>query len=146
MAKNLFDVSGKVVAITGAGGVLCGTMAKALGQAGAKVAVLDLNEEAAKRIADEIKTEKGKALAVKCNVLDKDSVAAAHQKIVSELGAVDVLINGAGGNKKEASTSPQMSFFDMPADAIRFVFDLNFIGTLLPSQVFGKSMADAAAA
>jgi NAD(P)-dependent dehydrogenase (short-subunit alcohol dehydrogenase family) len=142
MAKNLFDVSGKVVAITGAGGVLCGTMAKALGQAGAKVAVLDLNEDAAKKIADEIKKEKGTALAVKCNVLDKDSIIAAHQRIVAELGAVDVLINGAGGNKKEASTSPQMSFFDMPADAIRFVFDLNFIGTLLPSQVFGKSMAE----
>jgi NAD(P)-dependent dehydrogenase (short-subunit alcohol dehydrogenase family) len=142
MAKNLFDVSGKVVAITGAGGVLCGTMAKALGRAGAKVAVLDLNEDAAKRIADEIKKEKGMALAVKCNVLDKDSIITAQQKIVSELGAVDVLINGAGGNKKEASTSPQMSFFDMPADAIRFVFELNFIGTLLPSQVFGKSMAD----
>ena len=142
MAKNLFDVSGKVVAITGAGGVLCGTMAKALERAGAKVAVLDLNEDAARKIADDIKKEGGKALAVKCNVLDKDSVIAAHQKVVNELGEVDVLINGAGGNKKEASTSPQMSFFDMPADAIRFVFELNFIGTLLPSQVFGKSMAE----
>jgi len=142
MAKNLFDVSGKVVAITGAGGVLCGTMAKALGWAGAKVAVLDLNEDAARKIADDIKKEGGKALAVKCNVLDKDSVIAAHQKVVNELGEIDVLINGAGGNKKEASTSPQMSFFDMPADAIRFVFELNFIGTLLPSQVFGKSMAE----
>jgi NAD(P)-dependent dehydrogenase (short-subunit alcohol dehydrogenase family) len=142
MAKNLFEVSGKVIAITGAGGVLCGTMAKALGQAGAKIAVLDLNEDAAKKIADDIKKQGGKALAVKCNVLDKDSVIAAHQKVVNELGVVDVLINGAGGNKKEASTSPQMSFFDMPADAIRFVFELNFIGTLLPSQVFGKSMAE----
>jgi len=141
MVKNLFDISGKVIAITGAGGVLCGAMAKALGQAGAKVAVLDLNEQAAGKIADDIKKQGGKALAVKCNVLDKDSVNTAHQKVVNEFGAVDVLINGAGGNKKEASTSPQMSFFDMPADAIRFVFELNFIGTLLPSQVFGKSMA-----
>jgi NAD(P)-dependent dehydrogenase (short-subunit alcohol dehydrogenase family) len=142
MTNNFFDVSGKVVAITGAGGVLCGTMAKMLAQAGARLAVLDLNEAAANRIADEIKNEKGMALGIKCNVLDKDSLLAAHQKIISGLGAVDVLINGAGGNKKEASTSPQMSFFDMPADAIRFVFDLNFIGTLLPSQVFGKSMAE----
>ena len=141
MVKNLFDISGKVIAITGAGGVLCGAMAKALGQAGAKVAVMDLNEQAAGKIADDIKKQGGKALAVKCNVLDKDSVNTAHQEVVNELGAVDVLINGAGGNKKEASTSPQMSFFDMPADAIRFVFELNFIGTLLPSQVFGKSMA-----
>jgi NAD(P)-dependent dehydrogenase (short-subunit alcohol dehydrogenase family) len=142
MTNNFFDVSGKVVAITGAGGVLCGTMAKMLAQAGARLAVLDLNEAAANRIADEIKNEKGMALGIKCNVLDKDSLLAAHQKIISGLGAVDVLINGAGGNKKEASTSTQMSFFDMPADAIRFVFDLNFIGTLLPSQVFGKSMAE----
>lgn len=142
MAKNLFDVSGKVVAITGAGGVICGTMARALGQVGAKVAVLDLNEDAAKSVAGEIKKGGGKAVAIKCNVLDKDSVIAAHQRVVKELGAVDILINGAGGNKKEASTSPQMSFFDMPADAIRFVFDLNFIGTLLPSQVFGKEMAE----
>jgi len=142
MVKNLFDISGKVIAITGAGGVLCGAMAKALGQAGAKVAVMDLNEQAAGKIADDIKKQGGKASAVKCNVLDKDSVNTAHQKVVNELGAVDVLINGAGGNKKEASTSPQMSFFDMPADAIRFVFELNFIGTLLPSQVFGKSMAE----
>ena len=142
MAKDRFDVAGKIVAITGAGGVLCGTMAKELGRAGAVVAVLDLNEVAAQTIADDITKNGGKALAVKCNVLDKESVIAAHGKIVKELGAVDVLINGAGGNKKEASTGPAMSFFDMPADAIRFVFDLNFIGTLLPSQVFGKSMAD----
>ncbi len=142
MTKNLFDVTGKVVAITGAGGVLCGTLAKALGEAGAKITALDLNEDAAGRVAAEIKEKKGIALAVRCDVLDRASVVAAHQRIVDELGAVDVLINGAGGNKKEASTSPQMSFFDMPVDAIRFVFDLNFIGTLLPSQVFGKSMAD----
>jgi NAD(P)-dependent dehydrogenase (short-subunit alcohol dehydrogenase family) len=140
--KNLFCISGKVVVITGAGGVLCGTMAKALGQAGAKVAVLDLNEDAAKKIADEIKKAGQTAIAVKCNVLDKDSVIVAHQKVTKELGKVDILINGAGGNKKEATTSPQMSFFDMPADAIRFVFDLNFIGTLLPTQVFAKDMTE----
>jgi NAD(P)-dependent dehydrogenase (short-subunit alcohol dehydrogenase family) len=139
--KNMFDVSGKVVAITGAGGVLCGMMAKALGEAGAKVAVLDLNEAAAETIANEIVAKGGKAGAFKCNVLDKDSLVAANEKIVKELGDIDILINGAGGNKKEATTGPTMSFFDMPADAIRFVFDLNFIGTLLPTQVFGKAMA-----
>jgi NAD(P)-dependent dehydrogenase (short-subunit alcohol dehydrogenase family) len=142
MAKSLFDISGKVVAITGAGGVLCGTMAKALGSAGAKVAVLDLIEEAAQKVAAQIKQEGGTAAAVKCNVLDKESIIAAHQKVAKELGKVDILINGAGGNKKEATTSPQMSFFDMPADAIRFVFDLNFVGTLLPTQVFAKDMTE----
>lgn len=139
--QNLFDVGGKVVAITGAGGVLCGNMAKSLGQAGAKVAVLDLNEAAAAQIANEIKAKGGTAAAVKCNVLDKASLEAANQVITRELGAIDILINGAGGNKKEATTGPTMSFFDMPADAIRFVFDLNFIGTLLPTQVFAKAMA-----
>ncbi len=142
MAKNLFDVSGKVIVVTGAGGVLCGTMAKALGCAGAKVAVLDLNEDAAKMTADQIKKEKGKALAVKCDVLDKESLIAAHKEIVREFGKVDILINGAGGNKKEATTSPQISFFDMPVDAFALVFDLNFIGTLLPTQIFAKDMTE----
>ena len=139
--NNLFSIKDKVVVITGAGGVLCGCMAKALGSAGAKVAILDLNEAAADKVADEIKAVSGTAEAVKCNVLEKESVQAAYGKVVDKFGSVDVLINGAGGNNKKATTGPDLSFFDMPADAIRFVFDLNFLGTLLPSQVFGKSMA-----
>ena len=138
---ELFDVKGKVIVITGGGGVLCGTMAKALGEAGAKVAVLDLIETAAEKIADEIKSNGGRAVAVKCDVLDKKSLVGAHEKITSELGKIDMLINGAGGNKKEATTSPDLSFFDLPSEAVRFVFDLNFLGTLLPSQVFGREMA-----
>ena len=140
--NNLFNVEGKIIAITGAGGVLCGAMAKALAKAGAKVAVLDIIEAAAKKVTNEIKAGKGKAIAVKCDVLDKKSLEQAREKIKSELGKIDVLINGAGGNKKEATTSPEMSFFELPSDAIRFVFDLNFIGTLLPSQVFAKEMAE----
>ena len=140
--KNHFDVAGKVLAITGAGGVLCSTMARALAAVGAKVAVLDLNEEAAQAVADDIKAQGGAARAVKTNVLDKPSIEAAHAEVVAELGAVDILINGAGGNKKEATTGPDMSFFDMPSDAMQFVFNLNFIGTMLPSQVFGKAMAE----
>ena len=140
--KNLFDIKDKVIAVTGAGGVLCGSMAKSLAEAGAKVAVLDLNEQAAQEIADEITKAGGKAVAVKCNVLEKDSVEAAYKKVAESFGKVDILINGAGGNNKKATTSDEMSFFDMPADAIRFVFDLNFLGTLLPSQVFGKAMAE----
>jgi len=140
--NELFDVKGKVIVITGGGGVLCGTMAKALAKAGAKIAVLDIDEVAAAEVADEIISSKGQAIAVKCDVLDKDSLEAAREKINSELGGIDILINGAGGNKKEATTSPDLSFFDLPSDAIRFVFDLNFIGTLLPTQVFGKEMAE----
>jgi NAD(P)-dependent dehydrogenase (short-subunit alcohol dehydrogenase family) len=140
--KSIFDVSGKVVAITGGGGVLCGTMAKALAEAGAKVAVLDLSEAAASKIAGEIQSKGGKAIAVACNVLDKASIEKAKDKVIAEFGRVDALINGAGGNKKEATTSPEMPFFALPPEAIRFVFDLNFLGTLLPSQVFGKEMVE----
>jgi NAD(P)-dependent dehydrogenase (short-subunit alcohol dehydrogenase family) len=140
--KELFSLSGKVTVITGAGGVLCGTMAKALAKAGAKVVVLDLLESAAIKVANEIKAEKGKAIAVVCNVLDKKSLESAKEKINREFGKVDILINGAGGNKKEATTSPELPFFDIPLDAVRFVFDLNFIGTLLTSQVFAKEMAE----
>ena len=140
--NDLFNVKGKTIAITGGGGVLCGTMALALGRAGAKIAVLDLAEAAASKVADEIKSAGGQAIGVKCNVLDKESLQAARKEVNAKLGPVDILINGAGGNKKEATTSPEMSFFDLPSEAIRFVFDLNFIGTLLPTQVFGKEMAE----
>ena len=140
---NLFDIKDKVVAVTGGGGVLCGEMAKALGAAGARVAVLDLSEDHAQKVVDEIKSGGGDAIVVKCNVLDKPSIVQAAETVIEKFGRVDILINGAGGNKKEATTSPDMPFFDIPPDAVRFVFDLNMLGTLLPSQVFGKMMADA---
>ncbi len=139
---NLFSVKDKIVVITGAGGVLCGAMAVSLARAGAKIAVLDIMEAAANKIAEKIKADKGQAIAVKCNVLDKQSIESAKNEVISKFGKIDVLINGAGGNKKEATTSPDILFFDLPAEAVRFVFDLNFIGTLLPSQVFGKVMAE----
>lgn len=141
--ENLFSIKDKVVVITGAGGVLCGCMAKALGAHGAKVAVLDLNLDAANSIADEIKTTGGAALAVKCNVLEKDSIETAKDEIVKSFGKVDILINGAGGNHPKATTSADMPLFDIPAEAIQFVFNLNFLGSLIPTQVFGKLMADA---
>jgi NAD(P)-dependent dehydrogenase (short-subunit alcohol dehydrogenase family) len=140
--EKLFDVKGKGIVITGGGGVLCGTMARALGKAGAKIAVLDLIEAAAEKVADEIKSKGGRAIGIKCDVLDKKSLENAQKEIKSEFGKIDILINGAGGNKKEATTSPDLSFFDLPSDAVRFVFDLNFLGTLLPCQVFGKEMAE----
>jgi NAD(P)-dependent dehydrogenase (short-subunit alcohol dehydrogenase family) len=140
--SELFDVSGRVAAITGGGGVLCGAMAAFLAERGMKVAVMDLREDAAQGVADAVTAKGGTALAVGVDVLDKASVEAACAKIASELGEPDTLINGAGGNKKEATTSPGVSFFDIPQDAVRFVFDLNFIGTLLPCQVFGRRMAE----
>ena len=140
--NNLFDLNNKVITITGAGGVLCGQMAKDLAQTGAKIALLDRNLDAAQAVADDITKAGGTALACKCNVLDKASLQAAQTTIIDTFSTIDILINGAGGNKKEATTNPDLSFFDLPDDAVRFVFDLNFIGTLLPCQVFGKTMAD----
>ncbi|MCJ7736156.1 MAG: SDR family oxidoreductase [Anaerolineae bacterium] len=139
--EYLFGLSGKVAVVTGGGGVLCGTMAPALARVGAKVAVLDLIPEAAQRVVDQIAAAGGEAIAVKCDVLDKESIEAAAKIVMDEYGAVDILINGAGGNKKEATTTPDFTFFDLPADAIQWVFNLNCLGTILPSQVFGRVMA-----
>jgi NAD(P)-dependent dehydrogenase (short-subunit alcohol dehydrogenase family) len=140
--ESLFGLADKVAAVTGGGGVLCGAMSRALARAGAKVAVLDLNKEAARRVADDVVAAGGEAIGVRCDVLDKASVEAAAQEVLRVFGQVDILINGAGGNKREATTRPDLPFFDLPADAIRWIFNLNFIGTLLPSQVLGRLMAE----
>jgi NAD(P)-dependent dehydrogenase (short-subunit alcohol dehydrogenase family) len=138
---ELFGLDGKVAVVTGGGGVLCGALSRALGSVGAQVAVLDLFPESAQRVADDIRAAGGAAVAIRCNVLDKASIEDASQAVIEAFGRVDILINGAGGNKKEATTSPELAFFDLPADAAQWVFNLNFIGTLLPSQVFGRLMA-----
>ncbi len=138
---NLFNISGKVAVVTGGGGVLCSAISKSLAKCGAKVAVLDIFLEAAQKVADEIKADGGEAIAVKCDVLDKTSIENAASAVLDTYKRVDILINGAGGNKKQATTNADSSFFDLPADAVQWVFNLNFIGTLLPSQVFGKLMA-----
>ena len=142
LLEGLFGLEGQVVAVTGGGGVLCGALSRALGRLGAKVAVLDLFVEAAERVVGEIVDGGGKAIAVECDVLDRESVERAARTILEEFGPVDILINGAGGNKKEATTTPELSFFDLPADAVQWVFNLNFVGSLLPSQVFGRLMAE----
>jgi len=139
--EELFNIKDKVIVITGAGGVLCGTMAKALAGVGAKIGVWDIIEEAATKVADEIKSQGGRAIAVKCDVLDKESLERACEKTIAELGEIDVLVNGAGGNKKEATTSEDLSFFDLPAEVVRSVFDLNFLGMFLTTQVVAKDMA-----
>ena len=138
----MFSVKGKCVAITGGAGVLCGDMAKALAVRGAKVAILDFDAVRGEQVAKGITAAGGFAVAVKVNVLEKPAVEAAFQATLSALGRVDVLINGAGGNKKEATCAPPTTFFDLPAEAIRWVFDLNCLGTIIPSQVFGRYMAE----
>ncbi len=139
---ELFNVQDKVVVATGGGGVLVGAIARGLAKAGAKIAVLDINETAALRVADDIVQAGGEAIGIKMDVLDRASIHAGLTTTLERFGKVDILINGAGGNKKQATTSPDLAFFDLPEDAFQWVFDLNFIGTLLPSQVFGKYMAE----
>ena len=146
------DLTDKVVVITGAGGVICGAMAKAVAECGAKVAVLDLRLEAAQKVADEITAAGGTAKGYSCNVLEKESLAECHAKVTEELGPCDILINGAGGNHPKAQTTKEyyeqgdldadtISFFDLDQNGVQFVFNLNRIGTLLPTQEFAKDMA-----
>jgi NAD(P)-dependent dehydrogenase (short-subunit alcohol dehydrogenase family) len=137
---EMFQLEGKTAVITGGGGVLCSEMAIALSQAGVKVAVLDLKLELAQAVADAIRSQGGQALAMACDVLDFASLTQAALGVEQAFGHVDMLINGAGGNQKQATTSPDLSFFDLPAEAICQVFELNWVGTLLPCQVFGKAM------
>ena len=143
------DFSGKVVVVTGAGGVICGAMARAFAQSGAKVAALDLNEEAVKKLADELKEEGFICEGYKANVLEIESLEEVHKAVINDLGECDILVNGAGGNNPRATTDNEYhheaktggkSFFDLEASGVDFVFKLNFQGTLLPTQVFAKDM------
>jgi NAD(P)-dependent dehydrogenase (short-subunit alcohol dehydrogenase family) len=139
--STLFGLNGQVAVVTGGGGALCRTISLALASAGARVAVLDLSEPAARRVADEITDAGGSASAAQADVLSKVSLEAARDAVLAAFGRVDILVNGAGGNKPQATTSPDLSFFDLPQDAFQWVFNLNLVGTLLPSQVFGRLMA-----
>jgi len=139
--SSLYDISGKSAVVTGGAGVLCAAMCRALAAAGAKVAVLDLNQPAAETLAKEIRSSGARALGVGCDVLDRSSLETAARLVEAEFGRVDILVNGAGGNKPTATTGPDQPFFDLPAEALRWVFDLNLMGTILPAQVFGKMMA-----
>ena len=145
------NFEGKVVVVTGAGGILCGDMARAYAQAGAKVAALDLNEEAVKKLADELKAAGFVCEGYKANVLERDVLESVHQQVLTDLGPCDILINGAGGNNPRATTDNeyqheakegQKTFFDLDAAGVDFVFKLNFQGTLLPTQVFAKDMVE----
>lgn len=135
-----FDLAGKTAVVTGGAGVLCSAIVRMLAQHGARVAILDLTAERAQALADELGS--GCAMAVGANVLDRASIEAAAGRVLQTFGPVDILVNGAGGNKAEATTGEKLSFFDLPPDAIQWVFNLNFLGTFLPSQVFGRQMVE----
>lgn len=153
MEKNVLntDLSGKVAVVTGAGGVLCSAFSKTLARAGAKVALLDLNDAAAEEVAAQIRAEGGEAKAYKCDVLNKEICYEVADTVEKEMGKCDILINGAGGNNPKATTDKEYfepgdidadtkSFFDLDSAGVGFVFNLNFLGTLIPSQAFARQM------
>ena len=151
----IVDLKGKTAVVTGGGGVLCSEFAKALAACGANVAVCDLRLESAEKVAADIRNDGGIAIAVEANVLNKESLIAAKKVIDNAFGGVDILLNGAGGNNPKGTTTKEYlfpedltdevsditTFFDLDPDSIEFVFNLNFLGTLLPTQVFAKDMA-----
>lgn len=153
--SRLFAVQGKTAVITGGGGVLCGELARALAGEGARVAVLDYNAEAARKVAGEIREKGGTALAVQVNVLEKEDLVSAKELIGKEFGKIDILINGAGGNHPQATTARErffredleeldsgaQTFFTLDPAAVQSVFNLNFLGTFLPSKILGEVMA-----
>lgn len=156
MSADLFDLKAKIVVVTGGGGVLCRSIAADLASHGVGVALLDLRVEAAQAAAEEIVRAGGRAIGIECSVLDRASLEGACSKVLSQLGGVDILVNGAGGNNPRATTSRETcqpedlrkpaegahTFFDLEPEGVQFVFNLNFVGTLLPSQVFGRVMAE----
>lgn len=146
------DLKGKVAVVTGGGGVLCAQLATTLAESGAKVALLDLKQESAEQVAAAIRAKGGTAIALAANVLEKGSVEAAAQQVLTQLGPCDLLLNGAGGNHPAGTTGEEYldptaiekagitTFFDLSVEGINFVFNLNFLGTLIPTQVFAKQM------
>lgn len=148
------DLKGKVSVVTGGGGILCSMFAKALAESGSKVAILDLRQESAQKVADEINAAGGEAIGVAANVLELESLKEAHETVLNKLGKCDILLNGAGGNNPKGTTTKDYlfpedienseiaTFYDLDSKGVEFVFNLNFIGTLLPTQVFSKDMLD----
>lgn len=139
----MFDLTGKVAIVTGGTGVLGARMCESLTQAGASVVILASTERKVNALADQLNETGYRALGCTADVLDRSSLESAADKVLSRFGRVDILVNAAGGNRPQATTAPDRLFFDLPEDALQWVFNLNFTGTLLSSQVFGRLMADA---
>ena len=149
------DLKGKTAVVTGGGGVLCAGFSKTIAACGAKVAVLDLREDAAQKVVDEITADGGTAIAIGANVLDRESMENAKKTVDEKFGGCDILLNGAGGNNPKGTTTKEylfpedlaednkdiVTFFDLDPKGIEFVFNLNFLGTLIPTQVFARGMA-----
>lgn len=140
--QELFNISGQTAIVTGGSGVLCGEMAKALGRAGANVVVLARDIVRINAVVQEIESLGGVALGLQADVLDQDSLINVKDKVLARFGSIEILVNGAGGNRPKATTNLDQTFFDLPLQDLKAVFDLNFLGSLLPSQIFGSSMAD----
>lgn len=139
----MFELTGKVAVVTGGTGVLGSAMSRGLAQAGAKLAILARTEAKALEVADSIKAAGGEAIGIAADVLDQPALEAAREKVLAQYGQIDILVNGAGGNKPEATAVPgQRTFFDLPPDAMQWVFNLNFVGSVLASQVFGQPMVE----
>ena len=139
--EDLFRIKGKNIVITGGAGVLGGEMSRAFARRGARLCLLDYNVRRANQVCKEIEAEGHIAIPIQSDVLDKNKLQEACACALESLGAIDVLINAAGGNLKEATCSAPTSFFELPADALHDVFNLNCLGTFLPCQVFGRYMA-----
>ncbi len=139
---RLYDFSGQTIVITGGTGTLGGEIACALVGCGANVAILDRNLDPAQHILELMEPRANQAVAVRADVLNVESLQEASKIILDKFGVVHSLVNAAGGNNPRATTTPNLSFFDLPSEALRWVFDLNILGTMLPCQVFGKAMAD----
>jgi NAD(P)-dependent dehydrogenase (short-subunit alcohol dehydrogenase family) len=137
---RLFDLSGRVAVVTGATGVLGGAMARGLARAGARVSVLGRRKERAEEVAAEVKSRGGEALALPADVLKREQLEAARDAVLERWGRVDILVNAAGGNVPAATVGEDATFFGLPEEPLREVFDLNLLGTVLPSQVFGETM------
>jgi NAD(P)-dependent dehydrogenase (short-subunit alcohol dehydrogenase family) len=142
MPSSLFDVTGRNIVITGGTGVLGKTIVHGLAEHGANIALLSRDLSRGQHVADGVKGKGGKCIAVQADVLDKPSLQKACEDITRQWGKVDVLINGAGGNHPAATTNPSQSFFDLTEEGLRFVSELNLLGAILPSQVFGKKLAE----
>ena len=138
---GMYDFNGRTIVITGGTGVLCGAMAQALAGCGANLAVLARSEEKGAALVSKLGGS-GRTIVVVGDALDKDSLTHAARRVLDEFGRIDGLVNGAGGNSPQATARPDLSFFDLPEEALRYVFDLNLLGTILPSQIFGRQMAE----